>query len=67
MSSRGGKRENVTVVSRPAIINSFIGIVSCFEIIAVLLFLLFLAWTFYARVTSDLKKLMPVKTMNLEL
>ncbi|CAA7043330.1 unnamed protein product [Microthlaspi erraticum] len=65
-ASRGGKRENVTV-SRPAIINSFIGIVSCFEIIAVLLFLLFLAWTFYARVSNDLKKLMPVKTMNLEL
>ncbi|ESQ43630.1 hypothetical protein EUTSA_v10012790mg [Eutrema salsugineum] len=65
-STRGGKSVDFNV-SRPAIINSFIGIVSCFEIIALLLFLLFLAWTFYARVSNDFNKLTPIKTMNLEL
>ncbi|XP_009114915.1 ferric reduction oxidase 8, mitochondrial isoform X2 [Brassica rapa] len=64
--TRGGRSAAISV-SRPAIINSFIGIVSCFEIIAVILFLVFLAWTFYVRVNNDLKKLMPVKTMNLDL
>ncbi|BAB09387.1 FRO1 and FRO2-like protein [Arabidopsis thaliana] len=64
--TRGGRGAAITV-SRPAIINSFIGIVSCFEILALLLFLLFLAWNFYARVSNDFKKLMPVKTMNLNL
>ncbi|KAL0695954.1 hypothetical protein Bca4012_063134 [Brassica carinata] len=64
--TRGGRSAAITV-SRPAIINSFIGIVSCFEIIAVILFLVFLAWTFYVRVNNDLKKLIPVKTMNLDL
>ncbi|XP_048595007.1 ferric reduction oxidase 8, mitochondrial isoform X1 [Brassica napus] len=64
--TRGGRSAAITV-SRPAIINSFIGIVSCFEIIAVILFLVFLAWTFYVRVNNDLKKLMPVKTINLDL
>ncbi|KAL1213777.1 Ferric reduction oxidase 8 [Cardamine amara subsp. amara] len=64
--TRGGRNVALTV-SRPAIINSFIGIVSCFEIIALLLFLLFLSWTFYARVSNDFKKLTPVKTMNFNL
>ncbi|KAJ0229616.1 Ferric reductase transmembrane component-like domain-containing protein [Hirschfeldia incana] len=64
--TRGGRSAAITV-SRLAIINSFIGIVSCFEIIAVILFLVFLAWTFYVRVNYDLKKLMPLKTMNLYL
>ncbi|KAF2558788.1 hypothetical protein F2Q68_00014365 [Brassica cretica] len=64
--TRGGRSAAITV-SRPAIISSFIGIVPCFEIVAVILFLVFLAWTFYVRVNNDLKKLMPVKTMNLDL
>ncbi|CAN8253507.1 unnamed protein product [Cochlearia groenlandica] len=62
--TRGGRSAAIRV-SRPAIINSFIGIVSCFEIICLLLFLLFLSWTFYARVSNDFKKLNPIKTMNL--
>ncbi|XP_010442496.1 PREDICTED: ferric reduction oxidase 8, mitochondrial-like isoform X2 [Camelina sativa] len=64
--TRGGRSASITI-SRPAIINSFIGIMPCFEIIALFLFLLFLAWTFYVRVTSDFKKLTPVKTMNFNL
>ncbi|EOA12982.1 hypothetical protein CARUB_v10025968mg [Capsella rubella] len=64
--TRGGRSASIPV-SRPAIINSFIGIVSCFEIIALLLFLLFLAWTFYVRVTNDFKKLTPVKNMDFNL
>ncbi|KAG7537342.1 FAD-binding 8 [Arabidopsis suecica] len=64
--TRGGRSAAITV-SRPAIINSFIGIVSCFEILALLLFLLFLAWNFYARVSNDFKKLIPVKTLNLNI
>ncbi|KFK26648.1 hypothetical protein AALP_AA8G275500 [Arabis alpina] len=64
--ARGGRKRALSV-SRPAVINSVIGIVSCFEILALVLFMLFLAWTFYSRVSNDLKKLMPVKTMNLDL
>ncbi|CAH2070596.1 unnamed protein product [Thlaspi arvense] len=66
LTSRGGRSVAITV-TRPAVINSFIGIVSCFEICALLLFLLFLSWTFYSRVSNDLKKLTPLKTMNLDL
>ncbi|CAH2070594.1 unnamed protein product [Thlaspi arvense] len=66
LTSRGGRSVAITV-TRPAVINSFIGIVSCFEILALLLFLLFLSWTFYSRVSNDLKKLTSLKTINLDL
>ncbi|KAG5230209.1 ferric reductase transmembrane component family protein [Salix suchowensis] len=53
--------------SNPVFVNSFLGILSSMEILAVFLFLLFLAWTFYARISNDFKKLVPVKSLNLDL
>ncbi|CAN1801425.1 Ferric reduction oxidase 8, mitochondrial [Linum perenne] len=51
----------------PAIISSFVGILSCFEILGVILFILFLTWTFYARISNDFKKLIPVKSLSFTL
>ncbi|KAJ6869049.1 hypothetical protein NC651_033966 [Populus alba x Populus x berolinensis] len=53
--------------SNPVLVNSFLGILSSIEILAVFLFVLFLAWTYYARISNDFKKLMPVKSLNLDL
>lgn len=60
-------RSSTTGFSNPVIVNSFVGILSIVEILAVFLFMLFLAWTYYARISNDLKKLMPVKSLNLNL
>lgn len=53
--------------SNPVVVNSFVGILSSLEILAVFLFFLFLAWTYYARISNDFKKLMPVKSLKLDL
>ncbi|KAJ6765302.1 putative proteinDPH OXIDASE [Salix koriyanagi] len=53
--------------SNPVVVNSFVGILSSMEILAVFLFLLFLAWTYYARISNDFKKLMPIKSLKLDL
>uniref|UniRef100_A0A2N9GV73 FAD-binding FR-type domain-containing protein n=1 Tax=Fagus sylvatica TaxID=28930 RepID=A0A2N9GV73_FAGSY len=53
------------VIYNPLVVNGFIGVLSAIEILAVFLFVLFLAWTFYARISNDFKKLMPVKSLNL--
>ncbi|XP_010533458.1 PREDICTED: ferric reduction oxidase 8, mitochondrial isoform X2 [Tarenaya hassleriana] len=66
LRNRGNVEPQISV-SNPIIISQFIGIVSCFELVALLLFLLLLAWTFYARISNDFKKLMPVKSMKLDL
>ncbi|PKA57792.1 Ferric reduction oxidase 8, mitochondrial [Apostasia shenzhenica] len=70
LRSIGGKlRERRTLIranfSRPVIISHLIGIVSVGEMIAVLLFVIFLAWTYYSNVSSDLKKMTPSKTLKL--
>ncbi|XP_011046222.1 PREDICTED: ferric reduction oxidase 8, mitochondrial [Populus euphratica] len=53
--------------SNPVLVNSFLGILSSIEILAVFLFVLFLAWTYYARISNDFKKLMPIKSLKLDL
>ncbi|WCJ36130.1 ferric reduction oxidase 8 [Euphorbia peplus] len=60
-------RTSNTGLSNPVIINSFIGILSGIEILAVFCFLAFLVWTFYARISNDFKKLLPAKSLNLNL
>ncbi|XP_065874847.1 ferric reduction oxidase 8, mitochondrial [Euphorbia lathyris] len=60
-------RTSTTGSSNPVIINSFIGILSGLEILSVFLFLVFLVWTFYARISNDFKKLLPAKSLNLNL
>ncbi|KAL6174937.1 hypothetical protein ACLB2K_051582 [Fragaria x ananassa] len=53
--------------SNPLVVNSLLGILSSIEIVAVFLFMLFLAWTFYVRISSDFKKLKPDKALKLNL
>ncbi|XP_050222371.1 ferric reduction oxidase 8, mitochondrial isoform X2 [Mercurialis annua] len=56
-----------TGFSNPVIINSFVGVLSALEILVLLLFVIFLAWTFYIRVSNDFKNLNPAKSVGLNL
>jgi ferric-chelate reductase len=60
-------RSSPSAFSNPLVVNSFIGVLSGVEILAVFLFILVLAWTFYAHISHDFKKLMPVKSLKLQL
>ncbi|KAG2678784.1 hypothetical protein I3760_11G020100 [Carya illinoinensis] len=64
--NRQGRTTHVTF-SNPVVVNSLIGVLSGIEILAVFLFVLFLAWTFYAHISNDFKKLMPAKELKLNL
>ncbi|XP_040987338.1 ferric reduction oxidase 8, mitochondrial [Juglans microcarpa x Juglans regia] len=64
--NRQGRTTHVTF-SNPVVVNSLIGVLSGIEILAVFLFVLFLAWTFYAHISNDFKKLMPDKQLKLNL
>ncbi|XP_016451995.1 ferric reduction oxidase 8, mitochondrial isoform X2 [Nicotiana tabacum] len=63
-TSRKG-RSSLSVLSNPLVVNRYIGILSGFEILVVSLFVIFLAWTFYARISSDFKKMIPIKSFTL--
>ncbi|XP_022987228.1 ferric reduction oxidase 8, mitochondrial [Cucurbita maxima] len=54
-------------LSNPLVVNSYVGILSGIELLGVALFLLFLAWTFYARISKDFRKLMPEESLNLKI
>ncbi|KAH9776373.1 Ferric reduction oxidase 8 [Citrus sinensis] len=58
-------RSSATALSNPLVVNSIVGILSSFEILLVFLFVIFLVWTYYARISNDFKKLMPVKSLKL--
>ncbi|XP_021891881.1 ferric reduction oxidase 8, mitochondrial [Carica papaya] len=60
-------RSSATAFSNPVVVNSFVGILSSLEILAIVSILVFLAWTFYARISNDFEKLMPIKSMKLNL
>ncbi|KAH0690327.1 hypothetical protein KY290_018568 [Solanum tuberosum] len=62
--SRKG-RSSLSVLSNPVVVNKYIGILSGFEILAVCLFVIFLAWTFYVRISNDFKKMVPMKSFTL--
>ncbi|KAI9108761.1 hypothetical protein K1719_020066 [Acacia pycnantha] len=65
---RSGKAKGLSaVLSSPLVVNSLLGILSSIEILLVFLFILFLTWTFYARISNDFKKLIPDKSMKLDL
>ncbi|KAL5544112.1 hypothetical protein UlMin_007896 [Ulmus minor] len=53
-------------LSNPVVVNTLLGVLSTAEILAVSLFLLFLGWTLYARISNDLKNLIPVKALKLK-
>ncbi|KAM3319162.1 ferric reduction oxidase 8, mitochondrial [Capsicum chacoense] len=63
-TSRKG-RSSLSVLSNPLVVNKYIGILSGFEILVVSLFIIFLAWTFYARISNDFKKMVPMKSFTL--
>ncbi|KAM7274345.1 hypothetical protein ACFE04_029009 [Oxalis oulophora] len=52
-------------LSKPLVVNGIVGILSGIEILVVCLFILFLTWTFYARISNDFNKLLPVKSLDL--
>ncbi|KAK9278533.1 hypothetical protein L1049_028102 [Liquidambar formosana] len=60
-------RSSTSVLSNPLVVNSFLGVLSGIEILAVSLFILFLVWTFYSRISNDFKKMVPNKTMKLNM
>ncbi|XP_021801722.1 ferric reduction oxidase 8, mitochondrial isoform X2 [Prunus avium] len=51
--------------SNPLVVNTLLGVLSTLEILAVFLFILFLAWNFYARISNDFKNLKPAKSLML--
>ena len=55
----------ITNFSNPVIAKSPIGIVSSSDLIVAALFIMFLAWTYYTNVSTDLKKMTPSKTLKL--
>lgn len=55
------------VLSNPLVVNNYLGILSGIELLGVALFLLFLAWTFYARISKDFRKLVPNESLNLKI
>lgn len=59
-------RSSTTALSNPLVVNSYLGVLSGIEILAITLFVLFLAWTFYARISNDFKKMTPIKSFKLK-
>ncbi|KAL1810358.1 hypothetical protein ACET3Z_027348 [Daucus carota] len=62
--NRRGK-SSTSALSNPLIVNSYVGVLTGIEILAILLFFLFLAWTFYAHISTDFKKMTPNKLFKL--
>ncbi|KAF8005908.1 hypothetical protein BT93_K0252 [Corymbia citriodora subsp. variegata] len=61
------RKTSLSALSYPIIANSLLGILSVMEILGILAFVIFLAWTFYCRISQDLEKLMPVKSLKLSI
>ncbi|CAJ1943778.1 unnamed protein product [Sphenostylis stenocarpa] len=62
-SARSPSKSNF--FSNPLVVNSTVGILSSVEILVAFLFMVFLAWTYYSRISADFKKLMPYKSLKL--
>lgn len=62
-SARSPSKSNF--FSNPLVVNSTLGILSSIEILVAFLFIVFLAWTYYSRISSDFKKLVPYKSLKL--
>lgn len=60
-------RNSIKALSNPLVINSYLGILSMLELMAILLFLFFLAWTFYTRISNDFRRMIPVRSVNLSM
>ncbi|KAI5329733.1 hypothetical protein L3X38_029130 [Prunus dulcis] len=65
-SVRSRKGRKLTAgFSNPLVVNTLLGVLSTLEILAVFLFILFLAWNFYARISNDFKNLKAAKSLML--
>ncbi|ONI08237.1 hypothetical protein PRUPE_5G166400 [Prunus persica] len=65
-SIRSRKGRKLTAgFSNPLVVNTLLGVFSTLEILAVFLFILFLAWNFYARISNDFKNLKAAKSLML--
>ncbi|KAK9119829.1 hypothetical protein Scep_017922 [Stephania cephalantha] len=62
---KSSKRMSITSLTNPFIVRGPMGILSLCEILVAALFIIFLAWTVYARVSNDFKKMTPVKSLKL--
>ncbi|CAL8155345.1 unnamed protein product [Prunus armeniaca] len=51
--------------SNPLVVNTLLGVLSTLETLAIFLFILYLAWNFYARISNDFKNLKPAKLLML--
>nr|GFC02155.1 ferric reduction oxidase 8, mitochondrial [Tanacetum cinerariifolium] len=60
-------RRLITALSNPIIIDSFVGVLSAMEVLVISVFIIFLAWTFYIRISNDFKKMTPVKSLKLNI
>ncbi|KAK4756269.1 hypothetical protein SAY87_006396 [Trapa incisa] len=65
MRQRKSRSATITALSNPVLITSLLGVVSTVELLAMSLFFMFLAWTYYARISKDFKNLMPIKSLEL--
>ncbi|XP_062116160.1 ferric reduction oxidase 8, mitochondrial [Humulus lupulus] len=61
------RRKAFSGLSNPVVVNTLVGTLTALEILAASLFVLFLVWTFYARISNDLKKLTPAKSLKMKL
>ncbi|KAL6524520.1 hypothetical protein OROHE_016191 [Orobanche hederae] len=62
--SRQDSRNAFTRLHDPLFVNRYIGILSGAQILASSLFIMFLVWTFYARVSNDFNKMTPIKSLK---
>ncbi|KAJ9567883.1 hypothetical protein OSB04_003849 [Centaurea solstitialis] len=61
------RRSSIAALSNPIVVNSFIGVLSAMEILVISFFIVFLAWTFCIHISNDFKKMMPVKSLKLNI
>ncbi|XP_077229411.1 ferric reduction oxidase 8 isoform X1 [Tasmannia lanceolata] len=59
------RKISIPYLSSPIIIRSPLGVLSGAELLMGTLFVLFLAWTFYSRISVDFKKMTPVRSLRL--
>lgn len=63
-SRRRQARRSASVLSNPLVVNNYLGVLSALEILAVSLFFLYLAWTFYVHISNDFEKMVPAKSLK---
>lgn len=60
---RSRRRSLIACLSNPIVVNGFVGVLSAMEVVVMVMFVIFLAWTFYIRVANDVKKMMPARSL----